>query len=131
MSIEATSITADKLVAEVSRLKADGWRLVTCSSVEIDATNMEILYHFDKDLKLTNLRLSLPKGGTVPSISGVLFGAFLIENEIRDQFGVTFEGLVIDYQGRLLTECTATASNSPFCRLLVNKSGVTVTKEAH
>jgi ech hydrogenase subunit D len=131
MSIEATAITADKLVAEVTRLKNEGWRLVTFSSVEIDATNMEILYHFDKDLKLTNLRLSLPKGGTVPSISGVLFGAFLIENEIRDQFGVTFEGLVIDYQGRLLNECNATSSNSPFCRLLVNQSGVTVAKEAH
>ncbi|GAB6126339.1 NADH-quinone oxidoreductase subunit C [Humidesulfovibrio idahonensis] len=131
MSIEATNITADKLVAEVTRLKNEGWRLVTFSSVEIDAANMEILYHFDKDLKLTNLRLSLPKGGTVPSISGVLFGAFLIENEIRDQFGVTFDGLVLDYQGRLLNECTQTSSGSPFCRLLVNQSGVTVAKEAH
>ncbi len=128
MSVEATVITADKLVAEVTRLHNEGWRLVTMSSVEIDAENMEILYHFDKDLKLTNLRLSLPKGGTIPSISGVLFGAFLIENEIRDQFGVTFDGLVIDYQGRLMNECTATTSNSPFCRLLV-KHGMTVTKE--
>ena len=128
MSIEATAITADKLVAEVTRLKNEGWRLVTMSSVEIDANTMEILYHFDRELKLTNLRLSLPKGGTVPSISGVLFGAFLIENEIRDQFGVTFDGLVVDYQGRLLNDCTATTSSSPFCRLLV-KGGVTVAKE--
>jgi len=128
MSIEATVITADKLVAEVTRLKNEGWRLVTMSSVEIDASTMQILYHFDKDLVLTNLRLSLPKGGTVPSISGVLFGAFLIENEIRDQFGVTFEGLVLDYQGRLLNECNETSSSSPFCRLLV-KSGMTVAKE--
>ncbi|MDR3641869.1 MAG: NADH-quinone oxidoreductase subunit C [Humidesulfovibrio sp.] len=129
MSIEATNITADKLVAEVTRLKAEGWRLVTCSSVEIDAQTMQILYHFDKDLKLTNLRLSLPKGGTVPSISGVLFGAFLIENEIRDQFGVTFEGLVLDYQGRLLNECAQTSSSSPFCRMQVNQSGTTAAKE--
>lgn len=125
MSIEATAITADKLVAEVTRLKNEGWRLVTMSSVEIDANTMEILYHFDRELKLTNLRLSLPKGGTVPSISGVLFGAFLIENEIRDQFGVTFDGLVLDYQGQLLNDCTSEMSKSPFCRLLV-KGGVTV-----
>ncbi|OIN99973.1 MAG: hypothetical protein AUJ49_10350 [Desulfovibrionaceae bacterium CG1_02_65_16] len=128
MSIEATNITADALVAEATRLKNEGWRLVTMSSVEIDAVNMEILYHFDKDLKLTNLRLSLPKGGTIPSISGAIFGAFLIENEIRDQFGVTFDGLVIDYQGRLLNECTATSTSSPFCRLLI-KEGMTVAKE--
>jgi len=128
MSIIATDITADKLVAEATRLKAEGWRLVTMSSVEIDAATMEILYHFDKDLTLKNLRLRLPKAGTVPSISGVLFTAFLVENEIRDQFGVTFEGLVLDYQGRLLNDCTQTSS-SPFCRLLVNQSGMTVAKE--
>jgi len=128
MSIIATDITADKLVAEATRLKAEGWRLVTMSSVEIDAATMEILYHFDRELILTNLRLRLPKGGTVPSISGVLFTAFLVENEVRDQFGVTFEGLVLDYQGRLLNDCTQTSS-SPFCRLLVNQSGMTVAKE--
>ena len=108
----------------------NGWFQVAYSD-ELEKGAVLPLRYFDKDLVLTNLRLSLPKGGTVPSISGVLFGAFLIENEIRDQFGVTFEGLVIDYQGRLLNECNATSSNSPFCRLLVNQSGVTVAKEAH
>jgi ech hydrogenase subunit D len=129
MAINATNIEPSKLVAEVTRLKNDGWRLVTFSSVEIDAENMEVLYHFDKELALTNLRVSVKKGGALPSISGVLFGAFLIENEIRDQFGITFEGLVVDYQGRLLNDCTQTASGSPFCRLLVNQSGMTVAKE--
>lgn len=128
MSIEATPITSAQLVAEVTKLKAEGYRLVTMSSVEIDPENMEILYHFDKDLALKNLRLTLKKGGSIPSISGILFTAFLVENEIRDQFGVTFEGLVLDYQGRLLNECTQTSESSPFCRLLVKSSG-TVAKE--
>ncbi len=119
MSIEATVVASGQLVAEVSKLKAAGWRLVTMSSVEIDATTMEILYHFDKDLKLTNLRLTVAKGGTVPSISGVLFTAFLVENEIRDQFAITFEGLVLDYQGKLLNETVQTATTSPFCRFAV------------
>lgn len=122
MSIEATVVAPGQLVAEVSRLKAEGWRLVTMSSVEIDATNMEILYHFDKDLKLTNLRLTVAKGGTVPSISGVLFTAFLVENEIRDQFALTFEGLVLDYQGKLLNETVQTATTSPFCRFAVKSA---------
>ncbi len=128
MSIETTPVTPAQIVAEVTKLKADGYRLVTMSSVEIDAENMEILYHFDKDLKLVNLRMSLKKGGSVPSISGVLFTAFLVENEICDQFGVSFEGLVLDYQGRLLNDCTQTPQSSPFCRLLVKSSG-TVAKE--
>jgi ech hydrogenase subunit D len=125
MAIESIPVTPDKLVAEVTRLKNEGWRLVTFSSVEIDAENMEVLYHFDKDLALTNLRVQVKKGGHLPSVSGVLFAAFLIENEIRDQFGLTFDGLVIDYQGRLLNDCTATSSSSPFCRLLV-RGGMTV-----
>lgn len=128
MSIEATPVTPAQLVAEVTKLKADGYRLVTLTSVEIDAENMEILYHFDKNLVLKNLRLTVKKGGSVPSISGPLFTAFLVENEIRDQFGITFDGLVLDYQGKLLNEVVQTAATSPFCRMQVKSSG-TVAKE--
>ncbi len=124
MSIEAINVAPAELVAKVTQLKKDGWRLVTFSSVELNETDMEVLYHFDKDLKLTNLRVPAKKGGKLPSVSGVLFGAFLIENEIRDQFGVTFEGLVLDYQGKLLTDCAQTPATSPFCRYAVK------TKEA-
>ena len=124
MSIEATVVTPAQIVAEVSKLKAEGYRLVSLTSVELDATQMEILYHFDKDLVLKNLRMTIAKGSTVPSISGVLFGAFLVENEIRDQYSITFEGLVLDYQGKLMTDCVQTPATSPFCRYAVK------TKEA-
>lgn len=128
MSIEATPVTSAQLVAEVTKLKAEGYRLVTMTSVEIDPENMEILYHFDKDLVLKNLRLTVKKGGNAPSISGVLFTAFLVENEIRDQFGIMFDGLVLDYQGKLLNDTVQTATTSPFCRMQVKSSG-TVAKE--
>ena len=121
MSMEATAVAPSGLLAEVARLKADGWRLVTLTSVELDAARMEVLYHFDKGLKLTNLRVAVDKGGALPSISGLLFGAFLVENEIRDQYAITFEGLVLDYQGRLLNETAHTAATSPFCRYQVAK----------
>jgi len=122
MSIEATVVSPAQIVAEVSKLKAEGYRLVTMSSVELDATNMEILYHFDKDLKLKNLRMATTKGATVPSISGVLFTAFLVENEIRDQYALTFEGLVLDYQGKLMNETVQTPATSPFCRYAVKSA---------
>jgi ech hydrogenase subunit D len=128
MCIEATPVTTAQLVAEVTKIKADGYRLVTLTSVEIDAENMEILYHFDKDLVLKNLRLTVKKGASVPSISGALFTAFLVENEIRDQFGITFEGLVLDYQGKLYNEVVQTTATSPFCRMQV-KSTSTAAKE--
>lgn len=128
MCIEATTVTPAQIVAEVTKLKAEGYRLVTMTSVEIDAENMEIIYHFDKDLVLKNLRLTVKKGGSMPSISGVLFTAFLVENEIRDQFGIMFDGLVLDYQGKLLNETVQTATTSPFCRMQVKSIG-TVAKE--
>jgi len=128
MSIEATPVTPAQIVAEVTKLKAEGYRLVTMTSVEIDAENMEILYHFDKDLVLKNLRLTVKKGGSMPSVSGVLFTAFLVENEIRDQFGIMFDGLVLDYQGKLYNEVVQTTTTSPFCRMQVKSSG-TVAKE--
>jgi ech hydrogenase subunit D len=121
MSIEATNVAPAQLVAEVTRLKAEGYRLVTLSSVELDENDMDVLYHFDKDLTLNNLRVRVEKGGTLPSISGVLFGAFLVENEIRDQFAITFDGLVLDYQGKLLNETAQTPASSPFCKYTVSR----------
>jgi ech hydrogenase subunit D len=116
MSIEATTIAPAALVAEVTKLKAEGWRLITLTSVELDEANMEVLYHFDRGLKLTNLRVAVEKGGKLPSISGVLFGAFLVENEIRDQYALSFDGLVLDYQGKLYSETVQTPASSPFCK---------------
>ncbi|MDQ7834671.1 MAG: NADH-quinone oxidoreductase subunit C [Humidesulfovibrio sp.] len=121
MCIEATAITPAQLVAEVTKIKAEGYRFVTMSSVELDEKNMEVLYHFDRDLKLKNLRVQVEKGGKLPSISGVVFAAFLVENEIRDQFALSFDGLVLDYQGKLYNETVQTAASSPFCKYAVSK----------
>lgn len=120
MSIDATLIAPAGLVAEVTKLKAEGWRLVTLTGVELDETDMDVLYHLDKELALKTLRVRAAKGGSLPSISGVVFAAFLVENELRDQFGLTFDGLVLDYQGKLLNETAHTAATSPFCRYQVS-----------
>jgi ech hydrogenase subunit D len=122
MSINALTVAPAGLLAEATRLKNDGYRFVTMSSVELDETNMEILYHFDRDLALVNLRVPVEKGGTLPSLSGLLFGAFLVENEIRDQYALTFDGLVLDYQGKLYAETAQTAASSPFCKYAVKSA---------
>ncbi|GEM_PF-131297 len=119
--INATTMAPAGLLAEAARLKALGNRLVTLTSVELDETHMEVLYHFDKGLALTTLRVPVEKGGTLPSISGLFFASFLVENEIRDQFALTFDGLVLDYQGRLLNETAHTTTSSPFCRYQVRR----------
>lgn len=94
-------ITMETIVGEVSKLKSGGQRLVTLSCTELDADNFDIIYTFDKELVLTHLRVTIPKGTSCPSISGVYFTSLLVENEIQDQFGLLFDGLVLDF-GRTL-----------------------------
>jgi len=61
----------------------------------------DIIYHFDKNEVLTNLRLTVDMDNPVPSISSIYFAALLIENEIQDQFDIKFEGLVLDFGRKL------------------------------
>jgi ech hydrogenase subunit D len=110
-------VTIQTLVGDAAKAKAEGCRLVTLSCLEVDETNLEILYHFDRNLRLKHLRLRTPKGSTVPSISPVYFAAALVENEIQDFFGIRFEGLAIDYQGTFYLE--EEAKKTPFCRFSI------------
>lgn len=94
-------ITLESLVGEVSKMKSGGQRLVTYSCTDIGDGKVDIIYHFDKDEVLTNLRLTAEVDKPVPSVSGVYFAALLIENELQDQFGLSFEGLVLDFGRKL------------------------------
>ena len=114
MREEIIPVSADALVGEVAKLKVQGYRLVTLSCTEIDASGVDILYHFDKGLSLKHLRLTAAKTTPVPSISAVFFAALLVENEIQDFFGLQFDGLVVDYRGALYLE--EEAIKTPFCR---------------
>jgi ech hydrogenase subunit D len=108
------------LVREVARFKAEGYRLATLSCVEADEGRLEILYHFDRNLELAHLSLAVPPDKEVPSISKVFLAAFAVENEIQDLFGIRFEGLAIDYEGRFYLEETVPAA--PGCKLHVSRT---------
>ncbi|MEJ5360120.1 MAG: NADH-quinone oxidoreductase subunit C [Desulfobacterales bacterium] len=112
---EATrAITLESLLAEVARLKAEGWRFVTLTASELDAERLELLYHFDRELRLQHLRAAVAKTAEVPSISPVFFAAALVENEVQDLFGLRFTGLLLDFRGRLYLE--EESPMPPFCR---------------
>lgn len=108
------AITVETLVGEVARLKAEGYRMVTLTCVEQDESSLEVLYHFDRDLELNHLRLTVARETIVPSISSLFFAAFLVENEIQDLFGLRFHGLALDYQGSLYLD--EEVGKAPFCR---------------
>lgn len=100
--IDAVSVTSENVVNEVMRMKSNGYRFVTMSSAPVHDGFMDIIYHFDKNLELKNLRLSIKEGEAIPSVSGVYFCAMLAENELQDLAGLRFEGLVLDYNRTLL-----------------------------
>lgn len=81
-----------------------GFRFVTLSVVNLGDGNLDIIYHYDKNLNMRHYRLTVPIGQTVPSISDIYFCAMLIENESRDHYGIIWDGLVIDFEGSLYLE---------------------------
>ena len=113
-------ITTANLLNEVSARIPQGYRFVTVTCLD-GGDHHEIYYHFDKDYQLCNLRLLLPKGQPLPSISHICFAAVLVENELQDLFGIKVADMVIDYGGRLLL--TEDAPKAP-----LNKSVSVVAK---
>lgn len=97
-------VTLDNVVGEVMNMKNDGQRLVTFSTYRAGEEQIGILYHFDKNLETTHLRLVADMDKPIPSVSGVYFAALLVENEIRDQWNVKFDGLVLDFNRTLLLD---------------------------
>lgn len=117
--LESIAVTNETLRSEAQKLFDDGWRLVTYSAtkcpshIEGGEPYIDLLFHFDKDLELRHLRMSVPEKGTVTSLSPVYLAAVLIENELRDLFGLSFEGLVLDYSGTFYLE--GDVNRAPFC----------------
>jgi ech hydrogenase subunit D len=96
-----SEITIDNVPTEVWKLKQDGYRFVTMTCCDRGETH-DILYHFDKNYQLKHLRVALPKGAELPSVSGIFFAALLVENEMQDLLGVKVAGMAIDFQGRFM-----------------------------
>jgi ech hydrogenase subunit D len=91
-------VTASGLVSKVQDLLAEGYRLgQACCTKTGDG--FELLYSFDKNHELLNLKMTLSEGEEVASITNVYWHAFIYENEIRDLFGINFKHSELDYGG--------------------------------
>lgn len=109
VNVEVRQIEEANLLTEVSRLKAEGYRLSQMCSTKVE-TGYDILYTFGKDYDMLHLRLTVVPGNKLESISHIFPAAFFYENEIHDLFGVPVEFLTIDYHGSLYR----TAETTPF-----------------
>ncbi|MBP7635412.1 NADH-quinone oxidoreductase subunit C [Candidatus Ozemobacteraceae bacterium] len=110
---DLTDLTVDTIGDAVAEKHRTGWRFVTMTCVD-RGDGLDLMYHFDKEYRLVTLRLKIAHGQAVPSMSGVYFAAAVIENEVKDMFGVPFTDLAIDFGGRFLL--TENAPKAPQCR---------------
>lgn len=99
-----TEVSLENVCEQVAATVKEGWRFVTITAVDLNENEFEFIYHFhNPEFDIKNLRLTFKKGTVVPSISGILFCALLVENEIKDLFHIDFNGLALDYNGALYT----------------------------
>ena len=114
---ETTPITLDTVVSTAQSMMDQGWRLIAQSVVDLGDAGFDIFYHYDKDLTEQHYRLTVPRGTTIPSISGVYFCALLVENENRDLFGLVYDGLVLDFNRTFYLEEAGDPITAPFCKI--------------
>lgn len=90
-AIDSIAVTKDTLVPETKKLweRKARFAIATCNDL---GDKFEIIYHFDDELKVVNLRLQFGLDETAPSIAPVYPAAALIEMEMAELFGVKIEG---------------------------------------
>lgn len=100
MPYSIINVESNELLNVAQNMKGKYFRLaaITC---EMEGDGLELTYHYDKGYELTNVRTFVKRDESVQSISHIYPSAFLAENEYQDLYGIKFENLTIDYNGRL------------------------------
>lgn len=95
-------IPVDRLLGQTQDMRYHNYRFITASCVDNGDETLDVFYHFDKDLELMNYKIKVSRGEEVPSISKIYFCALLVENEMKELFGLNVTNIAIDYGGHLL-----------------------------
>jgi ech hydrogenase subunit D len=104
------NIAASELLERVRKLKEDGYRLAQACAMNREY-GQDLLYSFDKDHILLNLKVKVNEGEEVESITGEYWPAFIYENEMHDLFGIKFLHNALDYNGNFFVTAEPTPWN--------------------
>jgi ech hydrogenase subunit D len=110
---QQTMVTCNpqEMTAKTTEMFAANARLVQIGCTNMGET-LEVNYSFDINYQFTNFRVLVPaKGAVLPSISSIYFCAAIYENELKDLFGINFQGLILDYQGQFYRKAMPTPFN--------------------
>lgn len=93
-------LTLDRLKEAVRQKFSAHARMVQIGCTRLADDQYELNYSFDEELKFSNLRVVVnPATDRVPSVSDIYWNAFFYENEVHDLFGITIDGMAVDYKG--------------------------------
>ena len=106
------TVSPEDIPGMAEKLKTEGYRLVQLCGVTKEG-HTEILYSFDKDFCLRNLKVDVPFGQTVGSITPWYWAAFVYENEVHDLFDVEFTDSKLDYKGNFFRMSVRTPWKGP------------------
>jgi len=106
-------VKKEYILAEVQKLKDNGYRFITSSCIDMGSEFM-IYYHFDKNTEMKHLKIISSKEQEIVSISGIYLAGALAENEMKDLFGIKIKGLVLDYGGKFMI--TSDVGPAPFAK---------------
>jgi len=116
-----TVMSGAQLLGEVQRMSGRHYRFVTATCVDLGNDNLELLYHFDRELALSHFRLRIKRGEELPSISRIYPCSVLVENEMKELFGLNVIDMAIDYGGHMLL--APEALKHPMSRITVERKG--------
>ncbi len=95
---EFVAVESATLLEYMKDIKAEGYRLAQICAMKKEG-DIELIYSFDKDHLMRNIRVIVPENQEIESISDIYWYAFIYENEMHDLFGVKFRHLALDYGG--------------------------------
>lgn len=94
-------ITKDQLVPKTKEMLDKGARLanLVCND---EGDGFELIYVFHEGLDRPALRIRVAKDEEVPSLSGLQLAQALIENEVKEFFGVNITDIAIDFKCQMI-----------------------------
>ena len=91
----------------VKKMKEKDARFLTITTNDLNDDQVEIIYHFEVNKQVSNIRLVAEKDKPIQSITQLYLAAFIAENELQDLFSLRFEDLVVDFEGEMLVEASS------------------------
>ncbi len=107
-------IKKDELLAEVKKFADAKARFVTAVCNDL-GDKLEVTYFFNMSpgMEMHGLRITVGKDEEVPSTTGIFLATVLVENEMKEMFGLKVKDIAIDFGGHMLL-----AQDSPVTPML-------------